>query len=102
MDYSGVECDNGTMTIQRATLVAAVLGAFAISVGVAGTATAATTTFVARDDGTGATLSEATFAARRQLLADYGPCSNIVLVSDHQLSNGTWWAQVAGNCEYFN
>ncbi len=93
------------MRIRRITALAAILISVATSLGGAvGTASAAVrpATFVARDDGYGATLSAAEFAAREQLLADYGPCSGIVLISDSQLSNGTWWAEVGGNCEYFH
>jgi len=90
------------MRMRRITLIAATLIAVTTSFGAVTTASAAPATFVARDDGYGATLSAAQFAAHEQLLADYGPCSNIVLVADSQLSNGTWWAEVAGNCEYFH
>ncbi len=90
------------MRIRRITVLAAIL--ISVATSLVGTASAAVrpATFVARDDGYGATLSAAEFAAREQLLADYGPCSGIVLITDSQLSNGTWWAEVGGNCEYFH
>ena len=92
------------MRMRRITLLTATLIAAATSFGTvtAASASVAPATFVARDDGYGATLSAAEFAAREQLLADYGPCSGIVLITDSQLSNGTWWAEVGGNCEYFH
>jgi hypothetical protein len=90
--------------MRRITLLAATLIAVATSFGAVAAASAAVApaTFVARDDGYGPTLSAAQSAARTQLLADYGPCSGIVLIADGQLSNGTWWAQVGGNCQYFH
>jgi hypothetical protein len=91
------------MTIRRITVLAATLIAVVTSLGGAVAAAAAQpATFVARDTGTGATLSAAQFAAREQLLADYGPCSGIVLVDDSQQATGTWWAEVAGNCTAFH
>jgi hypothetical protein len=90
------------MRMRRITLLAATLIAAATSFGTVTAASAAPATFVARDDGYGATLSAAEFAAREQLLADYGPCSGIVLITDSQLASGTWWAEVGGNCEYFH
>ena len=92
------------MRMRRITLLAATLVAVATSFGTVAAASAAVApaTFVARDDGYGATLSDAQFAAREQLLVDYGPCSGIVLIADSQFSNGTWWAEVGGNCEYFH
>jgi hypothetical protein len=91
------------MRIRRiAVLVATLITVGASFGGAVASATVQPATFVGRDTGSGPTLSAAEFAAREQLNADYGPCSGIVLVSDSQLANGTWTAEVAGNCTAFH
>ena len=91
------------MRIRRIALLAAAVAAVVTSLtGVAASATVHPATFVARDDGYGATLALAKGAATRQLNADYGPCSGVVLIDDSQQSSGTWWAEVAGNCTAFH
>jgi hypothetical protein len=91
------------MGIRRITVLVATLVAVVTSLGGAvASATVRPATFPAQDYGNGSTLSAAEFAARRQLNADYGPCSGFVLISDGQLGDGTWWAQVGANCTAFH
>jgi hypothetical protein len=92
------------MRMRRSTLTAAVLIAVATSIGGAAAASAAVhpATFAATDEGFGATPAAAQQNARNTLNGDYGPCKNIVLIDDGQLSNGTWWAEVGGNCTAFH
>lgn len=89
------------MRIRRITIATAVLAAVASAViGGVGTASA-TSSFAARDTGTGSTQRAAELNARQTLNADYGPCSNIMVVAESQNSDGTWWAEVGGNCTTF-
>ena len=90
--------------MRRTTLIAAVMIAIATSAGGAVTASAAVhpATFPERDEGTGATLSQAEFSARQRLQIDYGPCTGIVLIDDGQFADGTWWADEGGNCSAFH
>jgi hypothetical protein len=88
--------------MRRITLLAATLIALATSLGAAAAASAAPAAFAAKDDGYGPTLAAAQLAARHQLVADFGPCTNIVVFADGQLSDGTWWAEAAGACQSFH
>jgi hypothetical protein len=91
--------------MRRITIVAAVLMGVAASVG--GVATSASATiqpakFAARDEGFGATLVLAEQNARQTIQGDYGPCTNVTIYADGQFSNGTWWADVSGECSFFH
>lgn len=84
-------------------MFAAALAAVVTSLsGAVAAATVQPATFVGRDTGYGPTLPAARAAATEQLQADYGPCSGVELIADSQLANGTWWAEVAGNCTAYH
>jgi hypothetical protein len=86
------------MRIRRITIATAVLAAIAGAV-IGGVAPAsATSSFAATDSGTGPTRFAAELKARQTLNGDYSPCSNIVVIAEGQNPDGTWWAEVGGNC----
>jgi hypothetical protein len=49
-------------------------------------------------EGYGPTLAAAQQNARKTLQGDEGPCTGVITYADGQLSDGTWWADVAGDC----
>ena len=96
------------MNRRRFTVAAAALVTASSFIGGTAAAVAATTapapaavhpnTFIGRDDGYGPTPEAAQRAAQEQLTSDYYGCKPpFYLVSEQQLPDGTWWAQVAEN-----
>ncbi len=49
-------------------------------------------------EGTGPTLAAAQQNARKILQGDAGPCTGVFTYADGQGSDGTWWADVSGEC----
>lgn len=97
------------MKLRRPTTLAAALIAAASFSG--GTALAATSgpaatvrpnTFIAYDDGYGATASAAQKDAVFNLHGDYYGCTTPYLVFDDQQSDGSWWAEVEAACQGYN
>jgi GTPase len=87
----------------RRMMVAAIIVGVAASVGgvdASASATVKPASFGATDDGEGATLALADQNARQTIEGDYGPCSNITVYAYGQNSDGTWWADVSGECSY--
>jgi|SRR5450432_208112 hypothetical protein len=58
--------------------------------------------FVARDEGEGATLAAAQYAATNNLISDYYGCKRpFTYTRDGQFTDGTWWADIQADCEGF-
>ena len=49
-------------------------------------------------EGYGPTLAAAQQNARKTLQGDEGPCTGVFTYADGQLADGTWWADVSGEC----
>jgi|HubBroStandDraft_2_1064218.scaffolds.fasta_scaffold1534054_1 hypothetical protein len=58
--------------------------------------------FGATDEGYGATLAAAEQNARITIQGDYGPCKDLDIYADGQLADGTWWADISGECSNYN
>jgi hypothetical protein len=58
--------------------------------------------FVAHAWGYGATLTAAESDARLELIADYGGCVGpYTIIGNGQETNGTWWAEIEGECKSY-
>ena len=69
-------------------------GAAALTVTLASPALA----FGATATGSGSSSSAAASDARLNLISNYVGCGNITLIYDNYVGNGTWSAEVWGNC----
>ena len=86
---------------RQGAVLAALAAVFSLT-GVVGAATASAVerpaTFIGIEDGYGPTLAAAQATASTQMNADYTGCKRpYILVSDGQIANGTWWAEVEAN-----
>jgi hypothetical protein len=85
----------------RASRIVAIAVAALIAVPLTGV-TAASASFAARDDGYGPTLAAAEQNARLTIQGDYGPCKYLDIYDYGQLADGTWWADISGECSNYN
>ncbi len=91
------------MTFAAALIAAASFsGGTALAATSGHAATARPNTFIAYDDGYGATASAAQHDATQTLHGDYYGCGTVYLVFDNQQSDGSWWAEVEAACQGYN
>lgn len=66
------------------------------------TGVAAAYEFGATAQGVGATLADAEHSAHTIIEGDYGPCTQLVIYAYGQFADGTWWADISGQCTRVN
>ena len=64
--------------------------------------TGAYASFGATDEGYGATLAAAEHNAKLTIQGDYGPCTDLDIYAYGQGADGTWWADISGECSSYN